>query len=134
MILDLEEFFLTTLGSESLGGSTTSQSDYRDNGVAEANDGHRKKYLNIEGVSNLTSDGADTVTITLVSDTAVGFATNKTTHYTSGAIAKDEIAAKRLKIALPEGMYRYMRVEWTVTAIGSKTVSTGLFKAFISNS
>jgi hypothetical protein len=134
MILDYQEAFLTTAASETLGGATTSASDYRDLGAANALDGHRKTYLNIEGVSDLTSTSSDTVTITLESDTAVGFGTNVTTEYTSGALAKDAIAALRTKVALPEGMYRYIRIKWTVTTSGTITASTGTFKAYLSNS
>jgi hypothetical protein len=135
MILDDNEYFKTvTTAVTTLGGSTSSASDYFDMEETGAMDGHRKKYLNIEGILDLTSDGADTVTITLESDTAVGFATNLTTHYTTGALAKDAIAALDKHVLLPEGMYRYFRIKWVVTAIGSKTASTGTFVAYISNS
>jgi hypothetical protein len=135
MIIDLNEYFMTTDDPpvDDLGGHASGYSDYFDSGEAESMDGHRKVYLNIEGTSDLTSDGADTETIILESDTAVGFATNVTTHYTSGALAKDAIAAVRTKVLLPEGMYRYFRIKWTISSVGTSSAG-GHFHAYLSNS
>ncbi len=133
MILDMQDSFLSTATPplETIGGYASGVSDYRDTGEASSLDGHRKLYLNIEGIANLTSDGADTVTITLTTDTATGFATAKRTLYTSGAIAKGAVAATRTKILVPEGASRYIRVEWTISAIGTSSAG-GTFKAFLS--
>jgi methionine-rich copper-binding protein CopC len=130
-MLDKQEYFLTTAGAETLGGHASGNSDYRTLDAAEAHDGHRKKYLNIMGIADLTSTEADTVTITLVSDLAVGFATAKVTNYTSAAIAKGSVAATRLKVLLPEDMKKYYRIEWTVTSAGTCSAG-GTFKAYIS--
>jgi hypothetical protein len=131
MILDKQDSFLTvTTALENLGGHASGVSDYRDTGAVGANDGHRKLYLNIVGVSDLVdADGTPTVTIALVSDSAVGFATAKVTDWTSAAIAKDALAAYRAKVLLPEDIKRYARIEWTLSNGGD---SGGLFKAFLS--
>ncbi len=133
MQIDDQQFFLTTAGSKTLCGAYVSGvSDYRDTGAAGALDGHRKKYLNIEGLVDLTSTDADTLTIKLVSHDDVLFS-GPTTEYTTGAIAKDAIADAIYHIALPEDMLRYIRIEWTVTSVG--TVSAGgSFNAFLSDS
>jgi len=135
MIIDLNEYFKTTDATpvDDLGGHESGYSDYFDKEIAAAMDGHRKIYLNIEGTSDLTSTDADTETIVLESDTAVGFATNVTTHFTSGALAKDAIAAYRKKVLLPEGMYRYFRIKWTISSVGTSSAG-GHFHAYLSNS
>lgn len=133
MMTDKQEYFLTTGGSETIGGYTSGTSDYRTLDAAKAHDGHRKKYLNIAGITDMTSTGSDTLTIALVSDTDSGFATAKKTDHSFTAIAKGSIAATRLKIALPEDMYKYYRLEWTVSSNGTPSAG-GTFKAWISNS
>ena len=134
MILDDKEFFLTVAGLPTLCPAFVSGvSDYRDTSNAAANDGtNRKRYLNIVGLTNLTSTGADTLTITFKSSAAAAM-TGLQTDYTFAAIAKGSVATTQLKIPLPEGMLQYIRIEWTVSAIG--TVSAGgTFKAFLSES
>lgn len=132
MILDKQEAFVTvSTALETLGGHESGVSDYVDFGAANALDGHKKMYLNIAGIADLEASGSETITIALVSDTNPNFATAKKTEFTSGAIAKGSVAAYRKKIQIPEGMYRYVRIEWTIS--GTST-GGGTFKAFRSES
>lgn len=130
MILDRHEFFRAlTTGLDTIGGNTSSNSDYRDVGVANEGNGRRKRYLNIKGLAALSGGTTPKVTITLVSDSDPGFATAKVTNWSSGSI--DVPVNTPLKVLLPEDIKRYSRIEWAVT--GSPT-GGGTFRAFISQS
>lgn len=133
MIRDYHQSFLTTADGETLCPAYVSGvSAYRDTGAAGAYDGHRKCFLNIAGISDLTSTGADTLTIVLQSHDDTAFS-GPTTEWSSGALAKDAIADLELKVPMPEGMDRYIRISWTVSSVG--TVSAGgEFEAWISDS
>ncbi len=128
MILDKQEAYLTTAGSEDLGGTASGVSDYRDLGAKGALDGHRKTYLNIRGKSAHTGGTSPTITIVLTSGAdGSTFGQTDATLATTITLA----ATTNIKIPLPEGMQRYSRIEWTVA--GSPT-GGGLFNAFLSNS
>jgi hypothetical protein len=134
MLIDDQEFFPTTAGVQTLNlGSASGNSDYRDTGIAgHYDDAHRKTYLNIVGLTDMTSGDGAVLNILLVSDTAVGFATAKKTEWSKLLIAKTDVAGMVEKIPLPEGMYRYIRIEWTIS-VGTASAG-GDFKAFLSNS
>ncbi len=128
MILDRHEYFRAlSTGSDTIGGNTSSNSDYRDVGVANEGNGHRKRYLNIKGIAALSGGTTPKVTITLKSGT--DGSTFGTTHWSSGSI--DVPTTTPIKVALPEDIGRYSRIEWAVT--GSPT-GGGTFRAFISQS
>ena len=137
MILDKMDYFYNTgadstgytAANEGLGGHESGTSQIKDLKAPKNFDGSQKLYLNVVGTANLVASGAETITIALCSDSAVGFATAKVTDWTSAAIAKGSVAAYRAKILLPEDIKRYARVEWTIS--GTST-DGGDFKAFLS--
>jgi hypothetical protein len=133
MIRDYYDSFFTTAGVETLNlGSTSGNSDYMDLGVAEANDdAHRKRYLNIVGLTDMTSGDGAVLNLKLVSHDDILFS-GPTTEWSKLAIAKDAVADMIEKIVLPEGMERYIRIEWTIT-VGTASAG-GDFQAFLSNS
>ena len=48
MILDKQEFYLTSAGSSVLGGGSSANSEYRDTGVAaQFDNAHRKQFVNL---------------------------------------------------------------------------------------
>jgi hypothetical protein len=134
MIRDYYESFFTTAGVETLNeGTASGHSDYMDLGIAGAfDDEHRKRYLNIVGLADMTTGDGAVLNIYLVSDTAVGFATAKKTEWSKLAIVATDINGLVQKAVLPEGMYRYIRIEWTIS-VGTAS-GGGDFQAFLSNS
>jgi hypothetical protein len=134
MILDDNEYFkvVTTLSKTLCPLFVSGNSDYMDQGVRGGfTNGHKKRYLNILGITDITSTGADNITFYLYSASNTTFNSNKTAEYTSAAIEATDVKGKVIKVVLPEDMYRYIRIEWVITAVG--TVSAGgTFNAFIS--
>lgn len=130
MILDMLERFLTTGGSETLGGNSSGTSDYWDLEVPRALEGHRKLYLNLEGIAALTGGTTPTQVVTIESDSASGFSTALVTNGTlwSGA---NIASTTRVKLPLPDGIKRFCRIKWAPT--GSPT-GGGTFKVFLSES
>lgn len=123
MIVDKQDYFLTTGGSEELGAHTNGNSDYRDFHAAGAMDTSKKKYLVIQGVSALSGGTTPKVTITLKSGT--DGSTFGTTDWSSGAI---DVPTGTIRVQLPEAIKRYGRIEWALS--GSPT-GGGKFKAFL---
>lgn len=132
MIRDYQESFLTeTTAVEELGGHASGVSDYRDTGQAGAyDDAHRKTFLNIAGLSDVTTSDGGTLTIILESHDDVAFS-GPTTEWSSGALAATAIEGLEYHVPLPEGMLRYIRIKWT---IAGTCTDGGHFEAFLSNS
>lgn len=131
MILDNQEYFKTvTTGLNTIGGHTAFVSDYRDNQVAGAQDSDDKKYIAINGLTDLVrAAGAANLVITLVSDSAAAFNVAPVTHLT-WTIAKADVAGYFDKKPLPEGMGRYVRIQSDVSVASD---SGGTFSAFLAN-
>ncbi len=124
MIIDKLAYYKTSAGSESLGGYADGNSEYMRFRAAGAHDGHRKFYLNIFGVAQLSGGASPKITINLTS--GEDGSTFGQTDYTTGAI---DIPDGIKRVPLPEGIDEYSRIEWTVS--GAPT-GGGTFKAFIS--
>jgi len=113
------------------GTSSTQQntySEYRDLGAVGAMDGSRKKYLILEGVSALTGG---TYAITLENDDD-GAGTNLATALTLVAASGNVAATTRLKVPLPEGLKKFIRIKAAASA--ATGLGAGLFKVFLAMS
>ncbi len=139
MIRDKSDFFVVATAAggqtdkELIGPGTTSTqqttySEYRDLGADSALDGHRKVYLNLEGVSALTG-GTYTITLEHADDDS---GTNLATALTLVAATGNVAATTRLKFPLPEGLKNCVRVNALASA--ATGLGGGLFKVFFSAS
>lgn len=87
-------------------------------------------WLTVRVGTAAASTGSSTVTIALQTDTASGFGTAVTLAQTA-AIAKASLTANTevWKIPLPEGVQRYLRLNYTVA---TADLTAGTFDAFLS--
>lgn len=91
----------------------------------------KEPYLVIQVREAADSSGdAATVAFSLQTDTDSGFATALETLYSSAAIAQASLTlnSEPVKIRLPRGLKRYLRVYYTV---GTENLTKGKFDAFI---
>jgi hypothetical protein len=130
---DYYDSFFTTAGVETLNeGTASGNSDYMDTGKAGAfDDEHRKRFLNIVGLADLTTGDGAVLNIYLVSHDDVLFS-GPTIAWSKLAIAATAIADMIVKVPIPADMLRYIRIEWTIS-VGTASAG-GDFQAFLSNS
>jgi len=112
--------------------STAASTNYIDLGAAgDAVGTGSTCYLVVRVGTAATAAGAATVTFDLQTDSDPAFGT-AVTLFSSGALAKTALTANTwiIQIALPLGLKRYVRLNYTV-ATGPLTAGT--FDAFITN-
>lgn len=111
--------------------SSAASTDYIDQGAAGDAFGN-ELYLVVQVDTAATASGAATVNFQLESDSDSGFATAKVVNFDSGAIAKTALTAgaEPVKVKLPVGLKRYIRVYYTV---GTGPLTAGKFNAFLVN-
>lgn len=125
MILDRENLFSDGQAVTSTAAST----DYIDLGVDRDIGIGNELELLISVDTAVTADGSATVTFALQTDNASTFDTGPTTLWASSAIGKATlVAGYQIKVRVPRGTDRYLRVNYTV-ATGPLTA--GAFTAGI---
>ncbi len=129
MILDKQEFYLTSAGSSVLGGGSSANSEYRDTGVAaQFDNAHRKQFVNLRCIVGQAGT-SPTLAITLKGGTdGSTFGTTVLTLHATAILNAGTV----YKVPLPANMPRYTRVEYTVG--GTQTANTGTFEVFLSQS
>ena len=87
-------------------------------------------YLVIRVETALTSDGAATLQVKFISDSAIGFATAPVTHFDTGAVTYTTFVDKYTicRMRLPTGVKQYCKVTYT---IGTAALTAGKFDAFL---
>jgi DhnA family fructose-bisphosphate aldolase class Ia len=109
--------------------SSAASTDYIDQGAA-GNAIGKELFLVVRVDTTATASGSATVNFQVESDSDSGFATAKVVNFDSGAIGKAALVAgvEIVKIKLPIGLKRYVRVYYTV---GTGPLTAGKFDAFL---
>lgn len=111
---------------------TAASTNVIDQGAAgDALGGYGPLYLVVRSVAAATAAGAATVTVELQTDSDPAFGT-AVTLFSTGALAKTVFTANTwvVRVALPIGMKRYSRLNYT---IATGPLTAGTFDAFLTD-